>query len=81
MSTLAEHLSDVLRVELRRDLFLLLEAEQAIHHRAESCATSASAHRTLMRIKATLAEVAERLKSLDSMRSFGFPVRRQGGRD
>ncbi len=70
-STLAERLSDDLRVELRRDLFLLLEVEQAFNHRAGSCARSFPARGTLTRIKATLAEVAARLKVLDSRQVAG----------
>jgi hypothetical protein len=71
VSTLAGRLPDVLGVELRRELLLLLEVERAIHFRVGTCVKDTPARATLSKIEATLIDVAERLKSLDSRQLAG----------
>jgi hypothetical protein len=66
MSTLASCLPDVFRVELKRELLPFLAVEQAIHVRVTACANNVDARRTLEKIEATLADAAERLKSIDA---------------
>jgi hypothetical protein len=71
MSTLADRLPDVLGVELRREVFLFLDVERAIHFRARMCTDDVHAGGTLSKIESTLVDVAERLKSVDSRQLAG----------
>ena len=71
MSTLADRLPDVLGVELRREVFLFLDVERAIHFRARMCTADVHAGGTLSKIENTLVDVAERLKSVDSRQLAG----------
>ena len=51
---------------MRNQLFQFMKVERAIRLCARSCANDAPARTTLSEIESTLAEVAERLKSIDS---------------
>jgi hypothetical protein len=66
MTTLAARVPEALRTELKRELLLFMAVEQAIESRLRTCTSDAAAGRTLSEIKDTLADVAERLKSVDS---------------
>ncbi|MGC1678366.1 MAG: hypothetical protein WA740_12630 [Candidatus Binataceae bacterium] len=65
MSTLASRLPDVLRVELKRQLLPFLAVERAIQIRVMTCANNDESRGTLEKIQTTLADAADRLKSID----------------
>ena len=71
MSTLADRLPDVLGVELRREVFLFLDVERAIHFRARTCTADVHASATLSKIERTWVDVAERLKSIEARQLAG----------
>jgi hypothetical protein len=66
MSTLAVHLPDAFGAELKQELFLLLDVERAVFSRKQMCNTDGNLGATISKLGTTLADVAERLKSIDS---------------
>lgn len=65
MNTLASRLPDALRVELKRQLLPFLAVERALRLRVAACANDTHAGAMLAKIEATIADAAERLKSID----------------
>lgn len=66
MNTLAQCLPNVLGAELKREVFLLLNVERAIRSRARRFGDGIHVGCTLVKVQRTLADVGERLRSIDS---------------
>src|SRR5262249_6179942 len=66
MTTLAACLPDALAIELKQELFAFLNVERAVFSRMRASNDGMDAVRTISGIAGTLADVAERLKSIDS---------------
>jgi hypothetical protein len=66
MNMLAVSLPDVFAVELKQELFLLLDVERSVLSRVRKSTAEVHAGATVSKLESTLSDVAERLKSIDS---------------
>jgi len=66
MNRLADRLPDFIGLELKQELFLFLNVERVIRSRVRTSGDGIHAGRTLLKVQRTLADVGERLSSLDS---------------
>jgi hypothetical protein len=70
LKTLADRFQDVMDVDLKKEVLLLLEVERSIRLRARSCVNDGNAIGVLSKIESALIDAKERLKVLDARHIF-----------
>jgi hypothetical protein len=70
LKTLADRFQDVMGVDLKKEVLLLLEVERSIRLRVRTCVDDENAIGVLSKIESTLIDAKERLRALDARLIF-----------
>jgi hypothetical protein len=70
LKTLADRFRDVIGLDLKKEVLLLLEVERSIRLRARTCVDDGNPIEVLSKIESTLIDAKERLKAFDARHIF-----------